>query len=104
MVCLEFRGGLTVRYCLPRRQRMEGPSIGLVRDLLLRRSFLFAHFLALSRSPASRLACTALQPGDERGVEAKHRRTPVLDDNRFSRYWPIGDNLADVSYDFRWLC
>ena len=34
-VFLKFRSGLAVRYCLPRRQRVEGPSIGLVRDLLL---------------------------------------------------------------------
>jgi hypothetical protein len=34
-VFLKFRSGLAVRYCLPRRQRVESPSIGLVRDLLL---------------------------------------------------------------------
>jgi hypothetical protein len=35
VVCLEFWLGLTVRYRLPRRQRIESPSIGLVSDLLL---------------------------------------------------------------------
>jgi hypothetical protein len=41
---------LAVRYRLPRGQRVKGPSIGLVRDLLLRRSFLFAHFFAFGPS------------------------------------------------------
>jgi hypothetical protein len=33
---LEFRIGLAVRYRLPRRNRIESPSIGLIRNLLLR--------------------------------------------------------------------
>ena len=48
MVLLEFRGGLAFRYLLPRVQRMERPSISLVRDLLLRRSFFFGHRLSLA--------------------------------------------------------
>ena len=48
MVLLEFRSGLAFRYLLPRRQRMEGPSIKLVRDLLLRRSFFFGHRSSLA--------------------------------------------------------
>jgi hypothetical protein len=36
---------LTVRYRLPRRQRIEGPSIGFVRDLLLGGSLRFVHLL-----------------------------------------------------------
>jgi hypothetical protein len=50
----ERRSGLAIRYRLPRRQRVKGPSIGLVRDLLLRRSFLFAHRFAFSPSSTSR--------------------------------------------------
>ena len=34
-IFLKFRSGLALRYGLPRRQRVEGPTIGLVRDLLL---------------------------------------------------------------------
>jgi hypothetical protein len=48
VVVLKRRFGLAVRYSLPRRQRVKGPSIGLVRDLLLCRSFFFAHFFAFS--------------------------------------------------------
>jgi hypothetical protein len=48
MVLLEFRGGLAVRYLLPRRQRMEGSSIRFVRELLFRRPLPFAHFFAFS--------------------------------------------------------
>jgi hypothetical protein len=48
VILLKFWSSLAVRYRLPRRQRVKGPSIGLVRDLLLRRSFLFAHCFILS--------------------------------------------------------
>jgi hypothetical protein len=44
VVCLKFWLGLMVRYRLPQRQRIESPSIGLVRDLLLGRSLRFDHF------------------------------------------------------------
>src|SRR3984957_4512395 len=43
VVRLELWLGLTVRYRLPRRQRIEGPSIGFVRDLLLDGSLPFDH-------------------------------------------------------------
>src|ERR1019366_8391746 len=52
VVRLEFWLGLTVRYRLPRRQRTESPSIGLVRDLLLGGSLRFEH-LAFAFSPSS---------------------------------------------------
>jgi hypothetical protein len=45
VVRLELWLGLTVRYRLPRRQRIEGPSIGFVRDLLLDGSLRFDHLL-----------------------------------------------------------
>jgi hypothetical protein len=45
VVRLELWLGLTVRYRLPRRQWIEGPSIGFVRDLLLGGSLRFDHLL-----------------------------------------------------------
>src|ERR1700742_2354704 len=48
---LEFWIGLAVRYLLPRRQRMECPPFGLVRDLLLGGPFWFDHLVfAFGRS------------------------------------------------------
>jgi hypothetical protein len=43
VVLLEFWLGLTVRYRLSRRHRIESPSIGLVRDLLFGGSLRFDH-------------------------------------------------------------
>jgi hypothetical protein len=52
VILLEFWLGLTVRYRLSRRQRIERPSLGLVRDLLFGGSFRFDH-LAFTFSPRS---------------------------------------------------
>lgn len=69
MVRLELWLGLTVRYRLPRRQRIEGPSIGFVRDLLLDGSLRFDHLLftfsprgALVIRPNQMGACSAASP------------------------------------------
>src|SRR5258705_11625041 len=45
VVCMEFWLGLAVRYRLPRRKRMESPSLELVRNLLLGRSLRLDHLL-----------------------------------------------------------
>jgi hypothetical protein len=50
VVLLEFWLGLAIRYRLPRHKRMKRPSIGLVRDLLLRGSLRFDH-LVLALQP-----------------------------------------------------
>ena len=46
-VFVKFWFGLTVRYCLSRPQRVEGPSIGFVRKLLLGRLLGLDHLLFL---------------------------------------------------------
>jgi hypothetical protein len=66
VVRLELWLGLTVRYRLPRRQRIEGPSIGFVRDLLLGGSHRFDHLLS-TFSPGEGFAnqmgaCSAASP------------------------------------------
>src|SRR5882757_11470767 len=43
--CLEFWLGLAVRYRLPRRKRVESPSLELVRKLLLGRPLRLDHSL-----------------------------------------------------------
>jgi hypothetical protein len=45
VVLLEFWLGLTVRYRLSRRHRIECPSIGFVHNLLLGGSLRFDHLL-----------------------------------------------------------
>jgi hypothetical protein len=45
VVFLKFRRGLAVRYRLPRCQRIESLSIGLVRDLLLGGPLRFDHLI-----------------------------------------------------------
>src|SRR2546425_12733118 len=45
VVCMEFWLGLAVRYRLPRRKRVESPSIELVRNLLLGRPLRLDHLL-----------------------------------------------------------
>jgi hypothetical protein len=50
VILLEFWLGLTVRYRLSRRQRIESPSIGFVRDLSCGGSLRFDH-LAFTFSP-----------------------------------------------------
>jgi len=42
---MEFWLGLAVRYRLPRRKRVESPSLELVRNLLLGRPFRLDHLL-----------------------------------------------------------
>src|SRR5882757_9219091 len=45
VVCMEFWLGLAVRYRLPRRKRVESPSLELVRNLLLGRPLRLDHLL-----------------------------------------------------------
>src|SRR5882757_2972340 len=45
VVCIEFWLGLAVRYRLPRRKRVESPSLELVRNLLLGGSLRLDHLL-----------------------------------------------------------
>src|SRR5438128_8814024 len=45
VVCMEFWLGLAVRYRLPRRKRVESPSLELVRNLLLGRPLRLGHLL-----------------------------------------------------------
>ena len=45
VVCIEFWLGLAVRYRLPRRKRVESPSLKLVRNLLLCRPLRLDHLL-----------------------------------------------------------
>src|SRR5437016_4127590 len=52
VVCMEFWLGLAVRYRLPRRKRVESPSLELVRNLLLGRPLRLDHLL-FSFSPSS---------------------------------------------------
>jgi hypothetical protein len=49
---MKFWLGLAVRYRLPRRKRVEGPSLELVRNLLLGRPLRLDHLL-FSFSPSS---------------------------------------------------
>jgi len=52
---MEFGLGLAVRYRLPRRKRVESPSLELVRNLLLGRPFRLYHLLfPFSRSDSRR--------------------------------------------------
>src|SRR5258705_9380591 len=52
VVCMEFWLGLAVRYRLPRRKRVESPSLELVRNLLLGRPLRLDH-LPFPFSPSS---------------------------------------------------
>jgi hypothetical protein len=45
VVCMEFWLGLAVRYRLPRRKRVESPSLEFVRNLLLGRPLRLDHLL-----------------------------------------------------------
>src|SRR5207253_11359091 len=45
VVCMEFWLGLAVRYRLPRRKRVESPSLELVRNLLLGTPLRLGHLL-----------------------------------------------------------
>ena len=47
VVCMEFWLGLAVRYRLPRRKRVESPSLEFVRNLLLGRPLRLDHLLFL---------------------------------------------------------
>ena len=55
VVRLEFWLGLIVRYRLPQRHRIESPSIGLLRDLLLGPSLGLIICFSLSPSPLAHL-------------------------------------------------
>src|SRR6202034_60792 len=56
VVLLKCRLGLAIRYRLSRRHRIESPSIGFVRDLLLDGSLRFHHLLF---HPSARAATAA---------------------------------------------
>src|SRR2546425_7707973 len=59
VVCMEFWLGLAVRYRLPRRKRVESPSLELVRNLLLGRPLRLDHlFFPFSPSSTSRRMAT----------------------------------------------
>jgi hypothetical protein len=69
---VKLRSGLTVRYCLSRSYRIEGPSFGFVRQLLRGGPFGFDHF------------AFCLQAGLTKQV-------PV---NSFS-IWPVASNVLE---------
>jgi hypothetical protein len=57
VVFLKLGFGLAFRNCLPRQYRIEGPSIGLVLELLFGGPLRFDHF-PFTFSPSRRLAAS----------------------------------------------
>jgi hypothetical protein len=89
VVLVEFWLGLTVRYRLPRRQRIESPSIGLVRDLLLGGSLRFDHLaFTFSLSSTKGPSCTA----------SKAVTSGEIRDNRQTErvFWTRGAMLLEI--------
>ena len=75
-----FRSGLTVRYCLPRCQWVEGPSIGLVRDLLLSWPLRLDHLLlTFSPSSTSRRCYNVLASNCSASAKSRHYRLRPAD-------------------------
>ena len=108
MVLLEFRGGLAFRYLLPRRQRMQGPSISLVRDLLLRRSFFFGHLSSLAPDRLGRRnslyrprrSCrhsVLLAHHNPRRAPRPLKRTPHSDSRSLPHNWGMKPAIVDAT-------
>jgi hypothetical protein len=86
VVCMEFWLGLAVRYRLPRRKRVESPSLELVRNLLLGRPLRLDHLLFpfSPRSTSRRMAS-----GRETTSSCFSRQSSIADSSVSCQRMPI---------------